>query len=181
MMSSFSLGSRICIIGPSNSGKSTLADRLGKRLNLEIAHLDLMAYEPNTNWNRRPKEDFRADHDRMIQKERWIMDGNYSETMPQRLSRATSVIWLDPPLAGCILRYLLRSLRNDPHRAGKLAGATKEFSFFLIKYTLINYPRNKKKYAALLEQHPELTLIRLRSMRELNRQLVKWTHEEASP
>lgn len=163
---------RICVIGPSNSGKSTLANWLGKKLDLKITHLDQLAYAPNTDWKRRPKEDFRADHDKMIQEERWVMDGNYRETMPQRLDRATSVIWLDPPLAGCILRYILRSIRNDPQRAGRLAGTRKEFSFFLIKYTLINYPENKKKYEELLKQRPELPVMRLRSMRKV-RELLK--------
>jgi len=83
------LGNRICILGPSNSGKSTLADAIARKRNLEVVHLDLLFHLPNTDWEQRPKGEFMALHDTAIAGERWVMDGNYAIGMPQRFQRAT--------------------------------------------------------------------------------------------
>ncbi|MDQ3021062.1 MAG: topology modulation protein [Bacteroidota bacterium] len=37
---------RILIIGNGGTGKSTLGEKLGKILNLEVTHLDKMTYNP---------------------------------------------------------------------------------------------------------------------------------------
>lgn len=49
------LGDRICILGPSNSGKSTLADAIARKRGLEPIHLDLLHHLPNTDWEPRPR------------------------------------------------------------------------------------------------------------------------------
>jgi hypothetical protein len=168
------LGDRICIIGPSNSGKSTLAMTLSDRLNLRCCHLDQIAHVPDSNWQRRSDSDFIREHDDIINQEKWVIDGNYSVCMPQRFDRATSVIWLDPSLLGSISRYILRSIRNDENRPGRLKGATQEFSFNLIKYTLFNYPKNKRKYVDILSAYSDLPIIKIQSLTELNRAYKHW-------
>ena len=40
------LGQRICILGPSSSGKSTLAAAIGDACGLEVVHLDLLHHLP---------------------------------------------------------------------------------------------------------------------------------------
>ena len=59
------LGDRICILGPSNSGKSTLADAIGRKRDLEVIHLDQLFHLPNTDWEARPKGEFIALHTRL--------------------------------------------------------------------------------------------------------------------
>jgi adenylate kinase family enzyme len=167
------LGTRICIIGPSNSGKSTLADRLGEKIDAKVFHLDQIAHKENSNWERRPDEDFVSDHDDVINQENWVIDGNYSICMPQRFDRSTAVIWLDPPLIGFLWRYIKRSLKNDPSREGNLNGAQGQFSWGLIKFTFFSYPKNKVKYNKLLENYRK-PLIKIRSMRELNKGYKEW-------
>ncbi len=162
------LGQRICIIGPSSSGKSTLAQHLSEKLGTPVHHIDLIAHIPGTNWKRRPDSELFATHDILIKGEKWIIDGNYSGCMPQRFSHADTVIWIDPPLWGTIWRYIIRSLRNDPTRPGKLYGAKRELNLHLIKYTLVNYPRNRIKYREILAQNPHLNIITVKSMDELN-------------
>ena len=167
------LGHRICIIGPSNSGKSTLADRLGSKIGAKVCHLDQIAHKPNTNWERRPDSDFVADHDAFIAQEKWVVEGNYSVCMPQRFAKSTSVIWLDPPLLGFLWRYINRALKNNPAREGNLEGATQEFSWQLIKFTFFNYPKNRSKYSNLLLGYPK-PMLRVTSMKELNRKYQEW-------
>jgi adenylate kinase family enzyme len=167
------LGCRICIIGPSSSGKSTLARLLSQKIGGKICHLDQIAHQENSSWVRRPKDDFISDHDAFIANDAWVVDGNYSICMPQRFAGSTAVIWLDPPLWGFLWRYIKRSLQNDPDRAGNLAGAKRQFSFDLIKYTFFNYPKSKKKYAGLLENYSK-PIVRIRSMKDLNKHYVDW-------
>src|SRR5882762_504368 len=99
------LGVRVCIIGPSNSGKSTLAERLACKLGTEAIHLDQLAHVPHTNWQRRSDQDLISEHDEVIASDKWVIDGNYRVCMQQRFERATAVIWLDPPLIGFLYRY----------------------------------------------------------------------------
>ena len=83
------LGDRIMVLGPSNAGKSTLATALSAKLKLPIVHLDQLQHLPNTDWEPRAEDDFKALHDEAILDERWIMDGNYSRLMRKRFERAT--------------------------------------------------------------------------------------------
>lgn len=53
-------GDRICILGPSNSGKSTLADAIARKRGLTPIHLDLLFHLPNTDWLQRPRDEFIA-------------------------------------------------------------------------------------------------------------------------
>jgi adenylate kinase family enzyme len=123
------LGKRISIIGCSNSGKSTLADALAKKLAIPVYHLDQYAHVVGSNWQRQPDDMLIEQHEAIIQQDAWIIDGNYSVCMPSRLDLSTAVIWLDLNVYGSVLRYLLRSIKNKPDRPGRLMGAKKEFSF----------------------------------------------------
>lgn len=166
------LGKRICVIGPSNSGKSTLAQELGRLLGLPAFHLDRIAHKPYSNWERVPDKEFIRLHDEIVVGDDWVIDGNYSIAMPQRFARADTVIWLDPPLFGCIVRYGMRSFIGERARPGGLEGAKREFGLSLIKYTLFHYPRNKRKYKDLLAQFPHLKIYCFNRMIKAERDLM---------
>src|SRR5690242_15505778 len=102
------LGDRICILGPSNSGKSTLANAIARKRGLQAVHLDQLFHMPNTDWQQRPRDEFIALHDAAIAGERWVMEGNYSICMPQRFRRATGLILLDVSTPASLLRYFRR-------------------------------------------------------------------------
>lgn len=163
------LGHRICILGPSNSGKSTLASRLSAKSGIPCYHLDQFAHYPGTDWRRRPAAELSAAQDEIIAQPAWIIDGNYKICMKERLAYATTILWIDPPLPGCIGRYLLRCLKGDANRPGRLQEAKKEFSWEMIRYTLIEYPKNRRHYQALIAQYPHLRLVKFKSIGALNR------------
>src|ERR1700712_974446 len=99
------LGERICVMGPSNSGKSTLADAIARKLALRAVHLDQLYHLPKTNWQVRPEEQFLPLHEEAISGARWVIDGNYSKCLSQRLQRATGIILLDVSTAASLFRY----------------------------------------------------------------------------
>lgn len=163
------LGHRICILGPSNSGKSTLARRLSVYLNIPCYHLDQIAHYPNTDWQRRPDTELTAEQAQIISQPAWIIDGNYKICLPERLAYATAVLWIDPPLPGCLWRYFWRSQKNDPNRPGRLHGSKREFGWELVRYTLFQYPKNRPAYQKLLDDYPHLRILKFNSVVALNR------------
>jgi len=101
------LGPRICVMGPSNSGKSTLATAIGRARSLTPIHLDLLFHLPNTDWQPRTDEEFIALHDEALSGASWVIDGNYSTCLPQRLARATRIS--PPRIRRCGCRAHIRS------------------------------------------------------------------------
>ena len=167
------LGQKISIIGTSNSGKSTLAQSLSKKLSIPFYHLDQFAFWPNSNWVRRPNEDFIHDHNNLLNYESWIIEGNYSSCMKGRFDCSDTVIWLDSSVFSCVYRYVKRAIKSDSNRPGRLAGATKEFNFDMITHILFTYPKLRKKYSNLLLSSNISPLI-IRSMNDLNKYYQHW-------
>ncbi len=160
-----SLGPRICILGPSNSGKSTLAQAISRKCGLPAIHLDQLHHQPNTDWVPRPKAEFMALHAEAIAQDSWVMDGNYSSGFSERFARATGLILLDVSTARSLLRYLRRSW-FERDRAGALEGGSDSVKWDMIHHITVATPENRKRYAQFFEQSP-LPKIRLASAREL--------------
>lgn len=115
------LGHRIMILGLTNAGKSTLALALSDKLGVPAIHLDQLKHLPNTNWQERSDADFQALHDAAITGDGWVMDGNYTRLMPQRIERATGIIVVTDTLLTRYRRYFIRTLIQR-QRAGGLEG-----------------------------------------------------------
>lgn len=144
------LGQRICIMGPSNSGKSTLAAAISRLNGLEIIHLDQLHHLPNTDWIPRPADEFAALHDAAITGERWVMDGNYSRLLPQRLARATGFILLDLPTTVSLYRYLRRCwFERDRH--GALEGGRDSVKWDVIRHIAVVTRANRSRYRHMLD------------------------------
>jgi len=159
------LGPRICIMGPSNSGKSTLATAIAHVRGLTAIHLDQLHHLPNTDWQPRPEDEFIALHDAAIAGECWVIDGNYSRCLPQRLARATGLILLDASTATSLLRYLRRSW-FERDRRGALEGGQDSVKWDMIRHILVVTRRNRRRYAEMFGRL-DLPSIKLRSAREI--------------
>lgn len=171
------LGKNICILGRSNSGKSTLAYHLAEALDVPCFHLDQYAHVENTAWQLKDPNLFDLDHEKILKETHWIIDGNYKRLMPERLQKASAVIWLDLPAFGCVWRYMRRSQQSKKDRAGGttriggLKGAKQDFSIWLIKHMVLGYHKNNPIYHQLIEQHfsDDKPFIHLRSLAALNK------------
>ena len=144
------LGDRICILGPSNSGKSTLADAIARKRGLTPIHLDQLYHVPGIDWVPRPREEFIALHDEAIACERWVMDGNYSVCMPQRFARATGVILLEISTALSLARYFRRTLLQKD-RIGSLKGGQDSIKWMMIRHITVATPKNRERYRAMFD------------------------------
>lgn len=99
---------RVIIIGCGGSGKSTLARKLGEKTGLPVVHLDKLFWKPG--WVESAKEEIDQKILEEMAKPRWIMDGNYNRTMPQRAARCDTIIYLDFSRVACLLGVAKRIL-----------------------------------------------------------------------
>jgi adenylate kinase family enzyme len=129
---------RIAIIGCCGAGKSTLAKKLGQKLNLPVIHLD--AYYWRWGWQETNRNEWLAIHQELIKGDRWIIDGNYDSTMDTRLARADTIVWLDFNRYLCLWRVLKRYLRyRGDTRSDMAAGCPERFSWEFWQYVW-NFP-----------------------------------------
>lgn len=168
-----SLGNRIVIIGPSNAGKSTLALAISEKISVPAFHLDQFRHLPNTNWQMRPDDEFKTMHDQLILNDQWIIEGNYSKLMPQRLKRATGAILLTSNRWFRLYRYFKRTLFNNNHRAGHLEGAQDGITWEMIDWIAFKTKASDQKYSQMLHAS-QLPLVEVRSAKELKNLYKNW-------
>lgn len=91
---------RVLVIGCPGSGKSTFAKALHKTTGLSLFHLDLMYW--NADKTAVEKSVFLDRLSKTLQRDEWIIDGNYHSTMELRIAACDTVIFLDYPLEVCL-------------------------------------------------------------------------------
>ena len=100
---------KIILIGSGGAGKSTLARQLGAALQIEVIHLDALFWKPN--WTPVQREKQVEIQKELVNKEEWIIDGNYGGTIDIRLQAADTIIFLDIPRTICVYRAFKRMIQ----------------------------------------------------------------------
>ena len=133
---------RIMIIGCSGSGKSRLALELKEKLGLPVVHLDQLWHK--NGWQHISREDFDSRLALAMNMDRWIIDGNYSRTIPQRLSQCDTIIYLDFERWECLLGVTERVLRyRGKVRPDMADGCPERFDWEFIKFVW-NFNKNNR-------------------------------------
>ena len=114
---------RIVIIGPLGSGKSTLAVELSRSLGIAVHHLDWLYW--GDTWTAMPPEEWQALLDGIVAGESWIIDGNFTSSLQQRLAAADTVIYLDARPITSTIRATKRRLLHRWHPAPGMAGGSR--------------------------------------------------------
>ncbi len=142
---------RVMIIGGAGSGKSTIARLLGARSGLPVHHLDALFWKPG--WVQSNREEFSARLRALYQGERWIIEGNYSATWPERSAAADTLIFLDVPTALRLWRIGRRVLGSYGRvRPDMAAGCPEQVDWAFFRWAA-NYGRRERQQAvALLEE-----------------------------
>ncbi len=162
---------RILIIGCGGAGKSTLARQLGEKLGLPVVHLDKLWWKPG--WVERDQEEFDAKLAVELEKPRWIMDGNFNRTIPQRIAKCDTVIYLDFPRLACLLGVCKRVLTTyGKVRPDMGEGCPERLDFEFLKWVWNFNSKNRENYYRLLNEATHAETIVLKNRRMVKRFLA---------
>ena len=91
---------KVIVIGCPGSGKSTVSRALHNKSGIPLYHLDMMCW--NADKTTVEKSMFLERLSAVLEKDEWIIDGNYGSTMELRMVACDTVIFLDYPLEICL-------------------------------------------------------------------------------
>ena len=91
---------KIIVLGCSGSGKSTFAIRLQNITKLPLYHLDNIWWKPDRTHISRDEFDRKLDD--LVNRDNWIIDGDYSRTYEKRIAACDTVFFLDYDVEVCL-------------------------------------------------------------------------------
>lgn len=165
---SSSLPQRICVIGTSGVGKTTLADRISQRLMIPHVELDYLYWE--ANWVEPPLDVFRSRVESSLVGNSWIVDGNYSKVRDMVWGNADTLIWLDYSFPVVMSRILWRTFYRLVTQQEVCNGNYETWKKALSKDSVIlwalqTYHRRRREYPILFKkpEYSHLNIVRLSS------------------
>ena len=148
---------RIIVIGCPGSGKSTVSRALHNKTGIPLYHLDMMYW--NADKTTVEKSVFLERLSDVLEKDEWIIDGNYGSTMELRMAACDTVIFLDYPLDVCLDG--IRERRGKP-RSDMPWIETEEDAEF-IEFIRNYNGQQKPEVLELLKKYGDKNIIILRS------------------
>ncbi len=148
---------RVVILGRGGAGKSILAQKLSRHLDIPVAELDRIFWKPGPRPT--PEPEWAEIQRKLVARERWIIDGDlgpYDSGLELRLSAADTVIVLDFALWRCVWRALRRSRE------------TREFWTWVYRYRRNSLPKIRE---AIETRAPHATVHILHNPRQMRRLL----------
>jgi adenylate kinase family enzyme len=104
---------RIAIIGCGGSGKTTLANALGARLELPVVHVDSHYWRVVDDERvQSTPEQWAEIHRRLVAEDNWVIEGMKLGVLGERLRRADTVIYLDLSTRACLAGIVRRRIRH---------------------------------------------------------------------
>ena len=157
---------KIIVIGCPGAGKSTFARRLRDKTGLPLYYLDMLWHKPDRTTASR--EAFDVQLERLLKRDRWIIDGNFLRTLEIRLEACDTAILMDIPLEVCLtsVKNRIGQVRED------MPWVETEFDPEF-KQWIIDFPQNQlpQIYKLLKRYQRQKNVVVLRSREEAERYL----------
>ncbi|MDF2699825.1 MAG: putative topology modulation protein [Haloplasmataceae bacterium] len=161
---------KILIIGSSGSGKSTLAIRLGKKFNIPVLHIDSIFFDKG--WVERNKQLFINDLNNFVNKDSFVIDGNYSSNLDHRLKVADTLFFLNFNRVYCFYGAIKRYYKfKNKTRPSIAEGCNEKIDFEFAKWILWDYPRKKRNLLLKIKNQFKGDLLIFNNRIQLNKYL----------
>ena len=148
---------KVIVIGCPGSGKSTFSRALHQKIGIPLFHLDMLYW--NADKTTVEKSVFLERLSVVIEKDEWIIDGNYASTMELRLAACDTVIFLDYPLDICLNGIKERRSKPRSDMPWIETEEDAEFIEFIKNYN----EQQKPKVLELFEKYSDKNIIILES------------------
>ena len=148
---------KIIVIGCPGSGKSTVSRALHNKTGIPLYHLDMMYW--NADKTTVKKSLFRERLSVVLEKDEWIIDGNYGSTMELRMAACDTVIFLDYPLDVCLGGIKERRGKPRSDMPWIETEEDAEFIEFIKSYS----EQQKPKVLELLEKYSDKNIVIFKS------------------
>ena len=151
---------KVIVIGCPGSGKSTVSRALHNKTGIPLYHLDMMYW--NADKTTAEKSVFLERLSTVLEKDEWIIDGNYSSTMELRMAACDTVIFLDYPLDVCLDGIKERRGKPRSDMPWIETEEDAEFIEFIKNYN----EQQKPKVLELLKKYSDKTIVIFKSREE---------------
>ena len=151
---------KVIVIGCPGSGKSTVSRALHNKTGISLYHLDMMYW--NADKTTVEKSVFLERLSDVLEKDEWIVDGNYGSTMEMRMAACDTVIFLDYPLDVCLDGIKERRGKPRSDMPWIETEEDAEFIEFIKNYN----EQQKPKVMELLEKYGDKNIVILKSREE---------------
>jgi adenylate kinase family enzyme len=162
---------RVLVAGVSGSGKTTTAARIAEITGGPHTEIDGLFHGPD--WQ--PREEFVSDVLALTSADAWTTEWQYGSVRELLAERADLLVWLDLPYVRVTLpRVVRRTLSRRIHRT-ELWNGNREPPLrtmltdpeHIIRWSIATRNVYAERVPALERTHPHLTVVRLRTPREV--------------
>jgi adenylate kinase family enzyme len=167
------------VIGSGGAGKSMFSLELARRTGLPVIHLDREYWGPS--WQPTPEDRWEARIRELVQRDQWIMDGNFGGTISIRIAAADTVVFLDLPRWVCLWSVIRRwATFRSGARPDMTPGNADKLDLKFLRW-IWSYPRTRRPgiVAQLEALAPTTRVVRLTS-RKAMREFLEGTQVDAT-
>lgn len=167
---------RLIVTGPNGAGKNYLAAQLAAARKVPVISFD--AIKLTTNWKQRSRDEISAELRRIVQTDRWILEGGPS-LLPHAIQRAEGVIWLDPAIWLRAWRLGLRPLLHMGKTRPELPEGNSDWPLEQHKFAfrnLRNHAKFRRSISEQLSDAPGVRVWHVRNTRDIGRVIDEWRY-----
>ena len=168
---------KINVVGTSATGKSTFSRALAQKLGLHYIELDNLFWLDD--WQECPDEIFFAKIESEIAQahQGYVIDGNYTRTIPVKWAEIDTVIWLDLPFPVNLYRSIKRTIQRTWAQKDLWPDSNNQESLktmfgrdSIIWWMVKTHQKNRNKYQHMMQapEYQSIQWIHLKSQKEID-------------